>query len=434
MGTPAQGKGLPTVHPLAASCGSVSSTRDFHVISNADGTAFTTVAATLKYQGANVCVYIDNTAPPNGFTSAQLTAFGQYADSFLYPLDVNTYGAPTDIDGNGHVIMLLSPLVNSLTTPSQCTTEGYIAGFFDSLDLDDPGDPDSNAGEIFYQIVPDPTGSLSCAHTVGAVDSVTPGTFLHELQHLINNGHHVVMNHGQPEEGWLDEGESIVATELGARYYQAKYPTPTGRTNPAQLFPDSAETFVTEQLVDSYNYLTDPDTASVTLHTDADCCLAWRAGDWLLLRYIGDQFDSTVYARLENGAVTGTANLAQATGLSFPQLFGNWGIALYADSLPGQPRSAVPPQYRFTTPHNLRQYYQALYNVAQGQDGVTTPFPIALSEISGGVSGQMVPGTVAFYQLTTPSSAATVTFNFGPQTGGTFQSILHAQVNIFRLQ
>ena len=147
------------------------------------------------------------------------------------------------------------------------------------------------------------------------------------------------MNHGQPEEGWLDEGESIVATELGARYYQAKYPSPQGRTNPAQLFPDSAETFITEQLVDSYNYLTEPDTASVTLHTDADCCLAWRAGDWLLLRYIGDQFDSTVYARLENGTVTGTANLAQATGLAFPQLFGNWGIALYADSLPGQARA-----------------------------------------------------------------------------------------------
>ena len=434
MGGPGLGKGSPPVHPLAASCGVVPSTRSFHVISNADGTAFTTVAATLKYQGANVCVFIDDNAPANGFTNAQLMAFGQYADSFLYPLDVNTYGAPTDIDGNGHVIMLLSPVVNSLTTPSQCNTEGYIAGFFDSLDLNDTGDPDSNAGEIFYQIVPDPTGTYSCAHTVGAVDSVTPGTFLHELQHLINNGHHVVMNHGQPEEGWLDEGESIVATELGARYYQAKYPSPQGRTNPAQLFPDSAETFITEQLVDSYNYLTDPDTASVTLHTDADCCLAWRAGDWLLLRYIGDQFDSTVYARLENGTVTGTANLAQATGLSFPQLFGNWGIALYADSLPGQARAAVPPQYRFTTPHNLRQYYQALYNVAQGQDGVNSPFPITLGEISGGVSGEMVPGTVAFYQLTTPASAATVTFNFAPQSGGTFQSILHAQVNLFRLQ
>jgi hypothetical protein len=423
--------GAPPIHALTGTCGA---SRSFYVISNDDGTTYTSVTATLQYIGSNVCVYIDNNAPSPGFTMAQLTAFGQYADSFLYPLDVNTYGAPTDIDDNGHVIMLLTPVVNALTTTAECNSEGFIAGFFDSIDLDDPGVPPSNGGEIFYQIVPDPNGQYSCAHTVADVVSITPGTFLHELQHMINNGHHVVINHGQPEEGWLDEGESIVATELAARYYQAKYPSPSGRTNPSQLFPDSAEPFISEQLVDSYNYLTDPDTASLTLHTDADCCLAWRAGDWLLLRYVGDQFDSTVYMRLENGTVTGTANLAAATGLSFQQLFGNFGITLYADSLPGQARDAVPSQYRYAPPHNLRQYYQALYNAADGQYGVTSPFPIALQESSGGVSGEMVPGTVEFYQLTTPANASTVTFHFAPPSGGAFSSSLHAQVNLFRLQ
>jgi hypothetical protein len=409
----------------------------FYVISDNSGTTWDTVTATLQYPGANVYVYVDNNAPVPGFSAAQLQAFGQYADQFLYPLDVNTFGAPTNIDGLGHVIMLLTPVVNALTTNAECTSEGFVAGFFDGADLYGGAAP-SNNGEIFYGIVPDPTGKYSCAHTVGGVDSLTPGVFLHELQHMINFGHHVIINHGPSEEGWLDEGESIVATELGARYYQAKYPIPpAGRTNGVnQYFPDSAETFISEQLLDSYNYLSLPDTASVTLHSDNDCCLAWRAGDWLLLRYLGDQYDSTFYAKLENGAVTGTANLAQAAGITFQQLFGNWGIALLTDSLVGQPRTAVPSVYRYTTPHNLRAYYQALYNAIEPNYGVTTPFPVTLSGLTGSnnVSSSMVPGTNSFYELTTPSGSATVTLDFGPTTGGAFSSSLHAQVSLYRLQ
>jgi hypothetical protein len=404
----------------------------FNVIANEEGTSFKAVIAALEYIGNNVYVYIDTTAPQPGFSGASLTTFGGYADTFLYPLDVNTFGAPTNTDGLGHVIMLLTPVVNGLTPSAECATQGFVAGFFNSADLN--GDREGNGGEIFYTIVPDPTGRFSCSHTVADIEALTPGVFLHELQHMINYGHHVILNRGNAEEGWLDEGESIVATELGARYYQAKYPV-GGRTNPNQLFPDSAESFITEHLIDSYNYLTLPETASVTLHTDADCCLAWRAGDWLLLRYLGDQYDSTVYARLENGSVTGTANLAAASGISFSQLFGNFGIAIYADSLPGVPRTPLPSPYRFAPPHNLRQYYQALYNVAAGQDGVTTPFPITVQGLSGSgsVSGAMVPGTVSFYELTTPAGSPTVTINFAPSGGGTFSSNLQAQVNVYRL-
>ena len=200
----------------------------------------------------------------------------------------------------------------------------------------------------------------SAARTGEHVESVTPGTFLHELQHMINNGQHVLIHHGQPEEGWLDEGESIVATELGARYYDVKYPPPSERTSAGQLFPDSAEPFIPEQLNDSYNYLTEPDTASLTLHTDADCCLAWRAGDWLLLRYVGDQFDSTVYARLDQSNITGTANLAHATGIPFAQMFANFGLALYTDSIPGVAR-AFDPGGESVVSYNLRQLYDRLY-------------------------------------------------------------------------
>lgn len=415
------------------------SIRSFHVVADSSGTAYKTSVARLSYTGTNVYVYLDTAAPkaPGGFTAAQLQQFGQYADQLLYPLDLNTFGPPTDIDGNGHVIMLLTQIVNGLTPKSECATEGFVAGFFNSLDLDDPTNANSNGGEIFYQLVPDSLGVFSCGHSVSEVESVTPGTFLHELQHMINNGQHVLVHHGQPEEGWLDEGESIVATELGARYYDAKYPPPAGRSNPSQLFPDSAEPFISEQLFDSYNYLTDPDTASVTLHTDADCCLAWRAGDWLLLRYVGDQFDSTVYAKLDQSSVTGTANLAQATGMPFAQMFANFGLALYTDSLPGVARSSIPTANRYVS-YNLRQLYERLYTTCQPNgcgDGIDNPFPIVVQDItsSNAISGSMVPGTVGFYQLTTSGSGA-VSLVFKTSSGSSFPSSLHPQVAVFRVK
>jgi len=408
--------------------------RSFHVLADSTGATFKTSIARLEFVGTNVYVYVDTAAPPNGFTPTQLTNFGQYADRLLYQLDLNTFGAPTDVDHNGHVIMLLTQIVNGITPASECNTEGFVAGFFYSGDLA-VGGRGSNDAEIFYQVVPDPSGAFSCAHSTADVVSITPGTFLHELQHMINFGHHVIMDNGSPEEGWLDEGESIVATELGARHYEALYPPPTGRTNPSQIFPDSAEPFITEQLFDSYNYLLRTDTASLTLHTDADCCLAWRGGDWLLLRYMGDQFDSTVYARLENGTVTGTANLAAASGVPFPTIFANFGLALFVDSLPGVPRSAIPPQYQFAS-YNFRTDYAALNATAGGQDNVTMPFPIVTQALTPGsaLSGSMVPGTMTFYQLATPSGTATVTLKFATTSGGTLSSSLQPQVGIFRIQ
>jgi len=431
---------LPTnVSPRGG--GPPDSIRSFHVIADSTGTTYKTSVARLSYTGTYVYVYLDTTSPktPNGFSAAQLQQFGQYADQVLYPLDLNTFGPPTDIDGNGHVIMLLTPIVNGLTPTSECATQGFVAGFFDSNDLDFPTDPNSNAGEIFYQLVPDSAGKFSCAHTISEVESITPGTFLHEMQHMINNGQHVLVHGGALEEGWLDEGESIVATELGARYYDAKYPAPTGRTDPSQLFADSAEAFISEQLFDSYNWLTDPDTASITLHSDADCCLAWRAGDWLLLRYVGDQFDSTVFARLDQSNLTGTANLAHATGMPFAQMFANFGLALYTDSLPGVARNATPSADHFVS-YNLRQIYNRLYTtcVPNGCNyGIDNPFPIMVQTLSpsGGLSGSMVPGTVNFYQLATPSGSGTVSVLFGPASGsGSLQASLHPQVAVFRIQ
>ena len=231
------------------------SLRDFQVLSNANGSATTKVSAALVYAGSDVLIYVDTLAPANGFTASQLQAFGQLFDQTLYPIDVAAFGPPTDIDQNGHVIMLMTPVVNALVTATECKNQGYIAGFFSEDDLGGgPTDPFSNNGEIFYSIVPDPNGTKSCAHSVDDVDFSVPATFMHELQHLISFSQHVVVHGGNSEYGWLDEGLSIVAEELGSLHYEQECPGTACRTDPTQIFPDSSQGFVSGFLYDSYQY------------------------------------------------------------------------------------------------------------------------------------------------------------------------------------
>jgi hypothetical protein len=408
------------------------SIRTFQVINTFDPAhqTFATVNAKLLFVGANTLVYVDTLAPANGFTASQLNAFGQQIDQTFFTIDVNAFGPPSDIDGNGRVIVLLSPIVNALSPAAKCAADGYIAGFFFGLDLSSTT-ANSNKGEIYYGLVPDPGGTVSCAHSVATVASIAPGTFLHELQHMISFSQHAVVHGGAAEEGWLDEGMSIVAQELGSEYYEHKFPPPAGRTNPNQLLPDSAEGFIADQFVESFDWLQKPDTTTLTLHSDADGGLLWRAGDWLFVHWLGDQKGSGFYKRLEESSSTGTDNIAAAAGEPFQSLFGDFGLALYTDSIPGIPKSSIPQRDKFTT-RNLRAIYQAVSS--SGGAGGAGSFPITVRTLSGQATGSMVPGTVTYYEIFTSPSVATTTLRFSPSSGGTFQSSLHPQVSVFRLQ
>ena len=313
--------------------------------------------------------------------------------------------------------------------------EGRIhAGFFTGYDLASTS-TDSNQGEVFYTVAPDPAGASSCTHTVADIEFAVPATFLHEVQHLINFSQHVIVhNASEPEEGWLDEGLSRVAEELGSRYYEAKFPPPTGRTNTLQLFPDSSQGFIGGVLTNSYAFLLKPDTATVTLHTDADGGLAWRGSVWLLVRWLGDLKGEDIYKRLEATGLTGTANIEAAAGESFQGLFADFGIALYTDSIPGVARSSIPQRDRFVT-RNLRQMYAALFRAAGPSADVPRAFPIVTQTIPANqaVRASILPGTVAYYRVDTPAGSGPVQVRFATPAGAALEASLRPQVAIFRL-
>ena len=409
------------------------SIRSFHVASSFTVDTWATVGAKLAYAGANVLIYIDTLAPANGFTPTQLTNFGVLFDQTLYPIDTAAFGGPSDQDGNGHVIMLMTPVVNADTPTATCNSQGFVAGFFDPGDFGGNG-ANSNNGEIFYSIVPDTLGTASCSHGVGEVGVDVPGTFLHELQHLINYSQHVIVSGGQPSSSWLDEGMSIVAEELGSVYYENKCPPPACRSSSAQLFPDSSQGFIQDFLYDSYQYVLLPDTATITLSTDDENGFSWRGGAWLFARWLGDQMGSTVYKQLERGPSNALTDVQTVTGQTFQTLFANFGLSLYTDSLPGLPRNTAPAANRFVS-RNVKALWARLFATSGGAgSGIPLQTPITLSAIGTDSSSfVLLPGTMTFFRIDTPASSSTVTIQFSAPGGLPFSPALHAQLAVFRL-
>src|SRR5205814_1151363 len=197
--------------------------------------------------------------------------------------------AVSDLDANGVVIALMTPVVNSLTTKAACSASGgaYIAGFFFPADLD-PNAPafQTNRGEIFYSVVADPNHTVSCAHTAAQVKTGTLGTFAHEFQHMINFAQHTLIQGGTvSEEGWLDEGLSQYAEELTARrYLQAGDTTTFSRLAINDVF-------------DAYQYLSTTGAAALLIEFDQGT-QAERGASWLFARYIVDQYGAGLPAKL----------------------------------------------------------------------------------------------------------------------------------------
>src|SRR5216117_3737664 len=238
------------------------------------------VTATALKVGTHIAIYVDKAAPVPGLTQSDLDDLRAVFDTLLYETDTLAFGHESDIDQNGQVIVLMTGKVNSLVTASDCVNKGYIAGYFFGADLITSGQfSTGNNGEIFYSIVPDVVGTLSCAHSVSEVKQVVPSTFVHEFQHMISFNQHSLLRPGSPEDLWLNEGLSHYAEENAARRFL--------RTAP----PDSATfcNYVYGDLHNAGDYL-----AAAQDHFLVDTAgiggLAERGAYWLFVRYLVDQF------------------------------------------------------------------------------------------------------------------------------------------------
>lgn len=403
--------------------------RSFTAVSSLDGTRFAPVTARLRFAGNRVLVYDDTAAV--GLSQGQLLALARQMDGDLYNTAVSAFGAESDVDGNGRVIVLFTPVVNALVAAQDCVQRGFVTGFFHPPDLIERNGR-GNRGEVFYAYVPDSAGRYSCAHTETEVVRTLQGTWLHELQHLISFNQHVLARGGEAEEPWLNEGLSQIAEELGSVLYERRYPAPLGRGTSAQLFPDSAAPFIAPQMLNAYVYLYSTTQHSVTTFDGAGS-LEDRGAAWLFLRWLGDQKGDAIFRRLVESSRRGVANVEDVSGERFRALFGDFSLALYVDSIPGVVRETAPRRLRFSS-RNVRKLMARQATIS----GFADPFPLAtyLLERGGALRSRMVQGTMVHAIARSGANGtagAPLALNFTTPELGTLAPALGAQVSILRL-
>ena len=395
----------------------VGSSRTFKVCADLDCATLKNVIATARVVGTHAAIFLDDSAPAGGFTDQDLQALGRQFDSELYPIDRGSFGAESDVDGNGVVVILLTPKVNALVGRSECITS-FVTGYFLGADLAPEVRLLYNNGEVFYGLVPDPAGVASCPATAEQVRRLIPVTFIHEFQHMISFNQHVLVRNGDTEVLWLNEALSHLAEELGGRYYDSLHVTAT------------ASQFYIGNLYNAYQYLIDP-AASAMVTEEPPGELAERGAEWLFVRYLMDRFGSRVPQSLVNTSAHGAANVAAATGTSFATLVGQWALATYASDLPG---FTAPAELRYQS-WRFRTTFASL-NVEAPSD-FAVPFPLVPASAAGGavaVTGRLKSGSGAYLLVTQQSGGAAFSLTLTPSGGGGFASNVGAQIAVLRLR
>jgi hypothetical protein len=352
--------------------------------------------------GTHVVVVADTTNPAGGFTSAQYDSIAAEFDSLAYATDTVNFGGPTDLDDNERVVAFYTRAVNQLSPPA---SSSVVTGYFTARDLFSSGPTSctlSNEGEIFYMLVPDPTGAVnSNVRTVASVRSGTVATMAHELQHLINASRRVYVHGTQTfEQVWLNEGLSHIAEELV--FYRITGLAPRSNVSLSTITASSARinaynTYMSQNFGRYRAHLSRPDTAGPIKNSDA---LAVRGAIFSFLRYAADRRnddDAALWYTLVNTTLTGTANLQNALGSTPNDWVRDWIATIYGDDA----GIGIGTQYQITS-WNFRSVYSGLggYPLQVRPLANNTALTVSYSRGGGSAMGRFGVPTGSFAGVT----------------------------------
>jgi hypothetical protein len=373
--------------------------------------------------GTKSIVLADTLNPANGFSAQDYARFAARFDTLVYPLDVGAFGTPSDLDQNGKVAILFTEYVNELTPAA---SSFFVGGFFHPRDIylktGASGCPTSNEGEMFYMLVPDPSGSVNGnTRTLGFVDTLTTSVIAHEFQHLINATRRLYVNSNfvNFEETWLNEGLSHVAEEL--LYFRESGIQPLQNLTDAGIHADQSKYQIWKanegnNFTRFLQYITDPGAAS-PVDPDRSGPLATRGATWAFLRYAVDRFfpgDASVWARFTNTESLGLQTLSEALLTDPLPVLADFSVANYVDDL----GISTDPRYQHKS-WNFRDIYSNTFG--SRQTGVFVPlgyYPIMLSGLTdNATAGATVRGSSAAYFRLSVDAGKEALLTFGSGSG-----------------
>jgi hypothetical protein len=384
-------------------------------------TSYFTTQAVVASVSSKAILAVDTLDGPPAllFTQQQMDSITTEFDNVTYPTDASYFAAPTDIDANGHVIILFTGRINMLTPAG--STGGFIAGFFFAGDMFPPVDvgggpgsfcQQSNQAEIFYLLSPDPSGRFGNIRTTSSVRQGTRGTIAHEFQHMINAGNRyknpAVSNF---ESTWLDEGLAHFAedavgrvqrgfTDLQTLTFSDILPcnTPCSQAN-------DFNAFFFQNLARLTNWMDEPNKYSPTSSL-ADTSLATRGAAWGILRYAGDNFSNgdprALTRKLAAGPDTGVKNFTAGAGASIDTLVSGWLVSMYADHLG---IAGLNAKYQWRS-YNLRSVMPPVAKSVLGQTTATYPLRVVgIGSGSDNIAATNRSGSGTFYRLNVPANS-----------------------------
>jgi hypothetical protein len=368
--------------PAISGPGAPAQTVQFQVLIDPDESIldpanYKTVEAHLMYSGDHTLLYVDVETPALFVTEAEAENLGFIFDASIHGTDRSCFGNESDINHDGKVAILMSPAVNEMTPPGMAGSQGFIAGYFLPNDLlPQYLDPRmTNGMEIFYTMIPDPTGQFGNVFPKDQTLPVIEGVLAHEFLHMILFNYRVLI-YGlgymgdYMEEIWLNEGLAHIAENLNG--------------------------YESSNIARANRYLADP--GNVTLIYGGDE-LDERGASFLFLRHLGDRFGSGIFKKLVQSRKTGVANVEAATGQYFRELFADWSAACY---LSGR-GITDDPRFNYSS-IDLQADFRPIYT------------------LSGNVSGTQIQGFVKAmapeYILFTVPAAGSCNFTIGSDASG----------------
>lgn len=401
--------------------------------SNLCTTGYKEIRGVIRKLGQHVTVVEDVAAPSGGFSASDFTALAAEFDNLIYPADTLYFGHETDRNQDGRVTVLYTPEVNR-ATPNGAA--GFVAGFFWGGDLVRKVEyerlgmscPQTNEQEIFYMLVPDPSGTINGnLRSVQLVRQNTRGTLAHEFQHMINQGRRLLNPAvDSSETAWLNEGLSHFAEEIVGRVQRGF--TDFQRLTWSDVNPDPNATadfdaFFRQNLARYRSWMQRPDTSSPTSNL-ARSQLAPRGAAWMFLRYTADRYSGgNMKAFLRSvvaGPDIGLRNLLQhVNGAQYDDLLSGWLVSQFTDGLdiPG-----LDPRYTMAS-------WSVRNTMAGYNKGV---FPLLVTPLPASMETQSISGSGNYFRLTRTGPSPETTFRM-VAPGGSNVGFTGARVYVVRM-
>jgi hypothetical protein len=325
-------------------------------------------------------VWLEDVAnPAGGFSDGQFQTLASDFDHAILPEISSYFGTPTDIDGNGRVVIVISREVNRIS---------QALGFVVSSDFFPGQCAASNGGEFYYARAPDPGGVVigpdgeGRPYSTEAALADAPVLLAHEATHIIQFGRRIFLEEVNfIQTVWELEGQATLAEEVtGFRVHSLQPRQNLGFGVAFNDPPRGPELWYQAGFVDLavYHGFRSPEERSVGApegcgwlardapgpcrimsggqlqdYTRLPYGVAWSFLRWLSDHY-GDRFpggERELHRRMVENPNRGFQTIQEVVGEPVPPMLARWAASLYADGR--LPPGVGDPLLRFPS-WNLR--------------------------------------------------------------------------------